>query len=115
MGKILSRNFHKLPTQVQELGSSTGPGDLLQRLNHFTRDHVLDQFFQENNACRRLFSELLSCRYAYLKEQESTEDTTGDGDQEISLAASFSEDFKSRDSAKTDSVSWLPVIKGDYL
>ncbi|KAL7927182.1 hypothetical protein ACQKWADRAFT_327108 [Trichoderma austrokoningii] len=71
MGKILSRNFHKLPTKAQELGSSTGPGDLLQRLNLLTRDHVLDGFFQQNNACRQLLSELLSCRYSYLKEQES--------------------------------------------
>lgn len=115
IGNILSRNFHKLPAKVQELGSSTGPGDLLQRLNLLTRDRVLDEFLQEHHPCRRLFSELLCCRYSYLKEQESTEDTNGDGDHEISLAASFSEDFKFGDSVKTDSVSWLPVVKGIYI
>lgn len=112
IGKILSRNFHKLPTNAQELGSSTGPGDLLQRLNLLTRDRVLDEFLQENRPCRQLFSELLCSRYSYLKEQESTEDTSGNRDQEISLAASFSEDFQFGDSAKTDGIRWLPIVKG---
>lgn len=115
IGKILSRNFHKLPTKAQELGSSTGPGDLLQRLNLLTRDGVLDEFLQENRPCRQLFSELLCCRYSYLKEQERIEDTNGDGDQEISLVASFGEDFQFMDSVKTDGVSWLPIVKGTSL
>ncbi|EHK39977.1 hypothetical protein TRIATDRAFT_152892 [Trichoderma atroviride IMI 206040] len=71
IGKILSRNFHKLPMKAQELGSSTGPGDLLQRLNLLTRDRALDEFLQKNRSCRQLFSELLCCRYSYLKEPES--------------------------------------------
>ncbi|PTB37813.1 hypothetical protein M441DRAFT_447892 [Trichoderma asperellum CBS 433.97] len=72
IGRILSRNFHKLPTKVQELSSSTGPGDLLQRLNLLTRDRVLEDFLQENPPCRQLFSELFYCRYPYFKEQESS-------------------------------------------
>ncbi|KAK6444831.1 hypothetical protein FP744_10001079 [Trichoderma asperellum] len=111
IGKILSRNFHKLPTEVQELGSSTGPYDLLQRLNLLTRDRVLDDFLQENIPCRHLFSELFCCRYSYLKEQESTENASDDGGQKLSLAGSFDEAFESKDSGKTDSISWLPVVK----
>ncbi|KAK1254583.1 hypothetical protein MKX08_008578 [Trichoderma sp. CBMAI-0020] len=83
IGKILSRNFYKLPTKAQELGSSTGPGDLLQRLNLLARD----------------------CG------PKRIEDANGDGEQEISLAASFSEDFQFRDSVKMDGVSWLPIVK----
>lgn len=112
IGKILSRNFHKLPTEVQELGSSTGPYDLLQRLNLLTRGRVLDDFLQENIPCRHLFSELFCCRYSNLKEQESTENASDDGDQKLSLAGSFDEAFESTDSGKTDSISWLPVVKG---
>jgi hypothetical protein len=54
----------------------------------------------------------LSCRYAYLKEQESIESISDNGGQEIPLAASFSQDLNLRDSVKTDSVSWLPIVKG---
>lgn len=110
IGKILSRNFHKLPTKVQELGSSTTPGDLLQRLNLLTKDRVLDDFLQENLPCRQLFSELFCCRYSYLTEQQSTENANGDENQKISLAGSFND--ASKDSAKADCVSWLPVVKG---
>ncbi|KAL6891936.1 hypothetical protein GGI43DRAFT_430354 [Trichoderma evansii] len=111
IGKILSRNFHKLPMKVQDLGSSTGHGDLLQRLNLLASDRVLDDFLQENAPCRRLFSELFCCRYSYLKEKESTENTSGDEDQKISLAGLFNDAFKSRNSAKVDSLGWLPVAK----
>lgn len=112
IGNILSQNFHKLPKEVQELGSSTGPGDLLQRLNLLTRDRILDSFLQENHSCRQLFSELFCCRYSYLKEQRSIENKSSEGNHNISLAGSFDRGFKSRDSAKTDSVSWLPAVKG---
>ncbi|KAL7791698.1 hypothetical protein V8C43DRAFT_322399 [Trichoderma afarasin] len=71
IGTIFSQNLHNLPLEVQQLGAVTGPGDLLQRLNFILKDHVLDSFFQEHPRCRRLFSQLFSCRYPYLKDENS--------------------------------------------
>lgn len=84
----------------------------MRRLNLLTRDRVLEDFLQENPPCRQLFSELFYCRYPYFKEQESTENASGDEDQKLSLAGSFDEAFESKDPGKTDSISWLPVVKG---
>ncbi|KAL7906191.1 hypothetical protein GGI35DRAFT_488000 [Trichoderma velutinum] len=68
IGAILSQNSHKLPSQVQQLGASGRPGDVLKRLNLIVKDHVLDTFLQEHPRCRRLFSQLFGCRYSYLEE-----------------------------------------------
>ncbi|KAM0246473.1 hypothetical protein ACHAQJ_010204 [Trichoderma viride] len=89
IGTILCHNSHTLPTEVQDLGSSRGPGDLLRRLDLLVRDGTLDDFLQENLACRRLFSELFGCRYPYLKEQESAQNSN-DADQGSRLGPSSS-------------------------
>ncbi|RFU78866.1 hypothetical protein TARUN_3347 [Trichoderma arundinaceum] len=122
IGKVLSQNFHKLPTEVQKLGASTGPGDLLQRLNTVVKDHVLDDFLQTHPRCRRLFSELFGDRYPHLKYQslEGSEYVKEDKDQIIPVSLSAEEfqagpldrAFKSRDPT-TDYERWVPIAKDD--
>ncbi|KAL7793250.1 hypothetical protein V8C37DRAFT_402047 [Trichoderma ceciliae] len=118
IGKFLSHNFHKLPTEAQQLGSSQGPGDLLQRLELLIRDHYLDDLLQKHPHCRGLFAELFSCRYPYLKKRENPENIHDDKNH---MMISFSlptgecqvgpldKASKPRDSMRVGSVSWLPI------
>ncbi|KAK4061484.1 uncharacterized protein Triagg1_10341 [Trichoderma aggressivum f. europaeum] len=68
---ILSQDFDRLPSQVQELGALARPGDFLQRLNLIVKDGGMDDFLRNHPRCRRLFSQLFGCRYSYLEDQDS--------------------------------------------
>ncbi|KAH6608946.1 hypothetical protein Trco_002292 [Trichoderma cornu-damae] len=121
MGKALSYDFHKLPAEVRELADSGGPGHLLQRLNLFMRDHILDDFLRKHPRCRQLFSELFSCRYPHLGalHREGSEDVVvvgGDTDRLMMSAEEcpvgpLDEAFKSRISTATGNVRWVPIVK----
>ncbi|KAL7939132.1 hypothetical protein V8C35DRAFT_326323 [Trichoderma chlorosporum] len=115
IGQALSFNFHKLPSEVQQLGVSERPSNLLQRLNIIVKHHVLDDFFQDHPRCRQWFSQLFSCRYPYLQDQNS-EGSEGNNESACQTASSdgdfqacpLNEAFKSRHPT-TDSVGWQPI------
>ncbi|KAL7945140.1 hypothetical protein V8C42DRAFT_358170 [Trichoderma barbatum] len=120
IGKVLSHNFPKLPSEVQQLGVSGSPGDLLQRLNFIVEDHILDNFLRENYQCHQLFSQLFGSRYPHLKEPTSgdTEDSN-EGARQATLSSSTKDLFQTGPSdgafrnrqSTTDSVRWMPIIK----
>ncbi|KAL7961142.1 hypothetical protein V8C34DRAFT_320354 [Trichoderma compactum] len=83
---MLSQDFRNLPSQVQELGALSRPGDFLQRLNLIVKDHVLDSFLQKHSPCRRLFSRLFGCRYSYL--EDGDDENTGTLEKGAPTAAS---------------------------
>ncbi|OTA05772.1 hypothetical protein A9Z42_0064980 [Trichoderma parareesei] len=119
IGKALSGNFDKLPLQVQQLGASGRPGDLLQRLNSLVRDHVLDDFFEEHPVPRRNFSQLFGCRYPHLRGPDS-----GVIGEVVDRAAASSVPVEGLQAAleerlegglsTTGGVSWQPTVKGAH-
>lgn len=118
IGKVLSRNFDKLPAKTQQLGAPGGPGDLLQRLDRLVRDHVLDDFLQEHPVCRRQFSQLFGCRYPHLREldsnavHEATDGVMASSMPVEGLQAALDERLKGRPST-TEEVTWQPVVHGE--
>ncbi|KAH0489244.1 hypothetical protein TgHK011_009683 [Trichoderma gracile] len=118
IGKALSRNFDKLPSQAQQLGASGRPGDLLQRLNTLVRDRVLDDFFKEHPVARRHFSQLFGCRHPHLREPDSgaideASDQAAAAATSVpveGLRAALDERLKGRPST-VGGVSWQPIVK----